>query len=518
MNKLNLKKVSVEISCKLPLLPKVLCVAMKKPFESLWLSLAAFPIVNSQIEISAQGLPPVPICTPDGLLPDDWTSPMSSKEQLEQRLTELGILDYTSQSEYEPRNILIVGGSKGLGRATACYFASRGNAVVSLAVTLPDDPNELDLVAPIDCPAADSIVNVVYDITKDGTKRGNNNATEESPVDDVIDEETANKQGERENPDEAYSSMSKGKKKSKDGKRRSQRRRQSISVDESSTSAGRESASVRQILQENGMTTIDFLFLNAGRDILGDLRDFGTTDLHFAFDTNVIGLHNVWREVRPLLNPDFALVLASSSISAESTAQGKRSVYHLTKNLLANMLLAYAVEEAKVQPNTFYGVIYHGSVRTNFGLKYVGPEAITTQCKATLDNLAQFSNDFLQTEGAALDTSEVVQFYHLIYVHALAASRAQGRAAVPRTYKIEIQDPEPPFPIDRLTYNNRLVPPTILNEVCYDPYWSVAQYVLAGCPSGESFLCQDFAFAAYVLDPRLDLMCGLQEVNNRQFS
>ena len=65
--------------------------------------------------------------------------------------------------KFKPSNIVIVGGSKGIGRANACYFAGLGSKVISLSTTLPTADGS-DLASPIECPAAGSIINVKYDI------------------------------------------------------------------------------------------------------------------------------------------------------------------------------------------------------------------------------------------------------------------------------------------------------------------------------------------------------------------
>jgi NADP-dependent 3-hydroxy acid dehydrogenase YdfG len=105
-------------------------------------------------------------------------------------------------------------------------------------------------------------------------------------------------------------------------------------------------------LEEHGITSIDYLLLGAGRFAVGNMRDWSADDLQFAYMTNVFGLHEVWRQVREYLNPDFAVVLGIASQMAENQffalanvyAHTKKSVYDLMigkKNFISSLVRAW---------------------------------------------------------------------------------------------------------------------------------------------------------------------------------
>ena len=86
----------------------------------------------------------------------------------------------------------------------------------------------------------------------------------------------------------------------------------------------------------------------------------------------------------------------------------------MTKQMLASLILGYAVEEADVQPNTYYSVVYHGDMATNFGQKRLKvAKDLGKDCNTLLENIGTLSNTFLNTNG--IKPAKVAKAYHTIW-------------------------------------------------------------------------------------------------------
>ena len=183
--------------------------------------------------------PPIPQCVEDPTYRSPHTTESQIENFFEESLASLGNTD-DILAVFEPRTVLCVGCSKGIGRANACHWAGRQGTdrVISLATT-----NKL---VPASCPFDSKIKNVVYNIAKE--------------------------------------------------------------------KAGRLS----DILESEGVETIDLVLLSAVRDLMGPMRNWQRDDLEAGFRNNVAGHHAVWLEAREYLSPDLAVVMGITSVAAET--------------------------------------------------------------------------------------------------------------------------------------------------------------------------------------------------------
>lgn len=264
---------------------------------------------------------PVQLCAED----PDYRLPHATNDQIEDFFEKsLGFLGDTEDilSFFEPKTVLCVGCSKGIGRANACHWAAREGTerVVSLATTR--------FLVPVLCPNGgdEKITNVVYDIAK-----------------------------------EAESSFF------------------------SSVRSFLFGTKLSDILRNAGIEQIDLLLLIAVRDMMGSMRYWKGNELIEGFRNNVAGHHVVWQEVREYLSPDLAVVLGVTSVASETRYFPMRSFYHLTKQALADLILGYAMEEAYEQPNTHYAVLYQGDVSgTFYGIKQILAADAPLLCQAAM--------------------------------------------------------------------------------------------------------------------------------------
>jgi len=339
-------------------------------------------------------LPILPLCDAN----DDaknFKLPQTSEDEIEtffkESLSSLGDTD-DILSHFEPKTVLCVGCSKGIGRAVACHFASRKGTdkVVSLAAS-----NQL---VPVMCPNGgdEKITNLVYDIAREPYKFW------------------------------------------------IWRR------------------SLTRTLQDAGIKEIDYMLMSAGRDIVGKMRMFEIYDLVSAFLNNVAGHHAVWQEARDFFSPKFTVVMGISSIAAEMRYLGSRSFYHMTKLVLADLILGYAVEEAYVQPNTHYAAIYQGEAATRIGRdKVVIPKHLASSCRAELSRSTLDSNTVLKVIGRSPD--DVALNYHKVYAMIAGyrflneTSGVISRGTIPQTFvvpsSIEL------VPLRDSQFNNRISKP-----------------------------------------------------------
>jgi NADP-dependent 3-hydroxy acid dehydrogenase YdfG len=169
--------------------------------------------------------------------------------------------------QYQPEVVVIIGGSSGIGRANACYWAAKGKTVLSLGqrpVHLIGENQPTNII----CDSAQRIINIQYDIAQPKKQR-----------------------------------------------------------------------KLASILEEHGITKIDYLLLAAGRFLVGNMRDWTFDDLQHAYNTNVFGIHEVWRQLRTYLNPDFAVVFGISSQMAENQFFALSNVYAHSKKSIYDMMI-----------------------------------------------------------------------------------------------------------------------------------------------------------------------------------
>ena len=378
-----------------------------------------------------------------------YQSPHSTVQDIENLVPPLtgGLNMEILRNAYQPETVFVVGGSKGIGRAVACYWAEKEKTVISIATT--------DDLVPAVCPGTGGIFfdeslyieNHVYDISKSDDQN-------EESISEILD--------------------------------------------------GRE---------------IDMLALIAGKDVMGALRDFDMQDMDRAYKNNVFGLHHVWKEVRNYLNPNFAQVIGASSVAAKTRLFGRRGAYHMTKQSLHDLVLGYAIEEALVNPETYYASVLHGDIKTEFGKNQILPKHVNDQCRKEFQTMGLFSNSFLQVNG--VDPLDVADQYHSIFSFnnfiqvmldmnpdATVPSGQPGvddiplRAIVPQSYKIEPSGTA--YATDKLEFNHNLVPPGGTSS-CYSQWWDpIAEYIHGGCVTPGGLLCDDYRFLAALIDPRYD--------------
>lgn len=351
----------------------------------------------------------VPACAPGGIPPLDFVLPHLTKDALNIAIPDsaLPTMDY-------PEHIFIAGGSKGIGRGIACYFANLPTTkkIISIAAT--------DILKPESCgsEAADAKVrNYIYDISTN------------------------------------------------------------LHLDtKDCSSSGCCNTSIPSILHHEEIETIDLLVLGAARDLVGQMRYWSGDDLLRGLANNLVGLHSVWQATRDYLNPAYAVVQGVSSVASETRFFSMRSFYHMSKQALADLILGYAVEEAEVQPNTHYAVIYQGDTQTSFSLEQITPLNLDDDCRQVLANFGKYSNSFLQAFPGNLSPEETAKLYHKIYVIIAIAAASPGGlpgpggipTGIPQTFSIE---PNCPFtPILNMQFNHRLLSPNAVN-LCYDQVW-----------------------------------------------
>lgn len=213
----------------------------------------------------------------------------------------------------------------------------------------------------------------------------------------------------------------------------------------------------------------------------------------------------MWHEARELLNPDGAVVLGVSSISAESRLFARRNVYRMTKHALADFILGYAYEEGAEQPNTSYATIYQGDTATSFGLKSVLPKSLNQNCTDLFEAYGDMTNAFLQS---GMDLYYVADAYHKIYSHIVSKREERTVSCtddmpvctitVPQTFAVEPVALTPLTPLRTLEFNHHLVPPELVYE-CYGIVWDSMK-------AGFIPVFGDDRFDA-MLDPRESLDC-----------
>jgi hypothetical protein len=221
------------------------------------------------------------------------------------------------------------------------------------------------------------------------------------------------------------------------------------------------------------------------------MRYWELDDLVQGFRNNVAGHHEVWREAREHLSPDLAVVMGITSVAAETRYFAERSFYHTTKQALADLVLGYAIEEAYVQPNTHYALIYQGDVSgTNFGIKQIIPKSLSLACKAALKTFVVTSRIWINQNG--MDVSKAARFYHNAYAtiagykHLNETGGGIHRGAVPQTFTVE---PADPFnPIRNMQFNHRILPPGSVYD-CYAAIW-------------DELTAENDEFPAFYQDPR----------------
>jgi NAD(P)-dependent dehydrogenase (short-subunit alcohol dehydrogenase family) len=231
--------------------------------------------------------------------------------------------------------------------------------------------------------------------------------------------------------------------------------------------------SLTKLLKVKGISTIDLVLLSAVRDLMGPMRYWDANDIVSGFQNNVAGHHAVWREAREFFSREFAVVLAISSVAAETRFFSSRNFYHMTKQALVDLVLGYAIEEAYVQPNTHYAVVYMGDVGTKFGLKQINPSDTSSFCKAAFRLYGLFSNIYINQVG--LDSNDLASFYHKIYGMIAGykylnetTSEFISRGDVPQSFTIE---PNGTYtPLGNLQYNHRILPPGEVYD-CYSEFW-----------------------------------------------
>lgn len=368
-------------------------------------------ILSTLLLVGAAHAQELPGCIPPNFqVPDDYMLPHTAARDL-------------PDPAFDPQTVVVAGGSTGIGRQLACYFADLGARVFSFATTDEFDPK-------VECANSERIKHIKYDVSN---PKGNN---------------------------------------------------------------------LEEQLKKYDFETIDLLLLNAGRDALGSMRDWSFNDLTKAFQNNVFGLHEVWRKVRKSLNPEGAVVLGVSSVSAESYLFARRGVYRTTKHALADFMLTYAYEEGIEQLNTSYGVIYQGDAGSNFGLKRLQPKFLSEECKESFEDYGQVTNQFLNMNGMILE--DVTLAYHKIYSF-LQYQRYncpdEGGTdplcvpAAPQTFSVEAVNTI--IPLRTLEFNHRLVPPEFV-YLCYGPVWQSFQDAYPFLDPG-------------LLDPREQLVCDAKQ-------
>jgi NADP-dependent 3-hydroxy acid dehydrogenase YdfG len=207
---------------------------------------------------------PIDFCREEGRT---WTPPVSTNDMNDAWFEENTAGVGYALEQYQPEVVVIIGGSSGIGRANACYWAAQGKTVLSLGqrpVHLIGENQPTKII----CDSAQRIINVQYDIAHPHKQR-----------------------------------------------------------------------KLAAILEEHGITKIDYLLLGAGRFLVGNMRDWTFDDLQHAYNTNVFGIHEVWRQLREYLNPDFAVVFGIASQMAENQFFALASVYAHTKKSIYDMMI-----------------------------------------------------------------------------------------------------------------------------------------------------------------------------------
>ena len=392
-----------------------------------------------RVIVQAEPLPEFPGCTADFQVPDAYQLPSTSIEAATAFLNSLDpqIL-YLIQANYQPRTIACTGCSKGIGRQVACHFASLATTekIISLATTTDLDPAF--------CPLGgdEKIVNVKYDIglyAQDPCR--NDESTSTSPSDETCVPEFV------------------------------------------------------KILEDNNVQKIDFLLLNAVRDMVGPMRHWDANDIAKGLYNNVLGQHHVWKIARDYLNPQFAVAFGVSSVAAKTRFFPVRSFYHMSKQMLINLVLSYAVEEQDKQPNTNYAIVFNGDVRdTQYGIRQILPSDLPYGCQDILEDYGIFTNNFINDVGMAAE--EVANAYHVFYntIAAFFILRQFNPNMIPPIVPPQAFSVEPPdtfTPLRTLRFNHDLVKPEFTN-VCYIGLWD------------EITQDPEVAPCAFYIDPRVD--------------
>jgi short-subunit dehydrogenase len=123
-------------------------------------------------------------CTEDGEVPDDYVAPYTSEGMCDDYFMEKFGSVETALEKYQPSVVVIVGGSVGIGRANACYWAARGKTVISLA-TRPVHLVGKNEATAIDCDFSKNIINYQYDITEPEKQRKLSSILRENNIDSI---------------------------------------------------------------------------------------------------------------------------------------------------------------------------------------------------------------------------------------------------------------------------------------------------------------------------------------------
>jgi len=378
---------------------------------------------------------PIEICE-EGEEPSCYKRTYTSMEEIDNLITQY--VDLGDWPDFLPETVVVTGGSRGIGNAIACYFASLdASKVISLSSSPPDPTHR--------CAGVDFIE---LDLEKN------------------------------------------------------------------------ENHKWGQVLESLGSRSVDLLLLNAGRDGVGSLKDTTEGDFEKILRSNVLGNHNVWQRLHGRLREDFSVVLAVSSTAAEEPRFFfKRASYALTKQLLKNLVLSYAVEDEFFHPRTYYGVVLQGDAKTSFGLKAHIPLVNYKDQECRNDFLAYgaFANRYLQTYGMELaeGPGTVTEWYHKIFglfgLIDTANTQTPGtvlRSMIPQTFSVAQDTSIDEQFLDTSIYNNRYFRPEATN-FCYSvATWSpLYEYFSNSCPffpCGEDQCCEGFEFIANFLDPRVE--------------